>query len=126
MALLYGCAGRLTAKKRRFPARAVTVQLGVVLTLPLVGELVLETGFRRAVVTMARVVLTGGPFFFMFHIRTKAHYYDYTLAVGGAKYRATGRGFILAHTSFVTLFRMFKSSHFSYASTLVANLLVYR
>eukprot|EP01052_Picozoa_sp_SAG31_P075288 SAG31_NODE_34470_length_332_cov_1.321888_1_plen_110_part_11 len=62
----------------------------------------------------------------MFHIQTKAHYYDTTLAVGGAKYKATGRGFILAHTQFVTTFRMFKASHFSFASALILNLVVYR
>ena len=49
------------------------MQLGVILTLPLVGELILEKGVKQTVKTMARVLLTGGPFFFMFHIRTKVH-----------------------------------------------------
>ena len=73
------------------------------MTLPLVGELILEKGVKQTVKTMARVLLTGGPFFFMFHIRTKAHYYDTTLAVGGAKYKATGRGFILVTTTTLPL-----------------------
>lgn len=61
---------------------AFTVQLGVILTLPLLGELILEKGIKQTAYTMARVLLMGGPFFFMFHIRTKAYYYDSTLAVG--------------------------------------------
>ena len=32
----------------------------------------------------------------------------------------------MAHTDFVTTFRTFKASHFSYASALVLNLIVYR
>jgi callose synthase len=105
---------------------AFTVQLGVVLTLPLLGELVLEKGLKESVFTMVRVLLTGGPLFFMFHIRTKAYYYDTTLILGGAKYKSTGRGFILAHTDFVTTFRMFKASHYSYGATLIGSLVVYR
>ena len=29
-----------------------------------------------------RVLATGGPLFFMFHIRTKSYYYDLTLTLG--------------------------------------------
>jgi callose synthase len=105
---------------------AFTVQLGVVLTLPLLGELILEKGLKESVITMVRVLLTGGPFFFMFHIRTKAYYYDTTLSLGGAKYKSTGRGFILDHTDFVTTFRLFKASHYSYGATLIGSLVVYR
>ena len=61
---------------------AFAVQLGVVLTVPLVAELVLEKGPFLAVVQMLRVLVTGGPFFFMFHIRTKAYYYESTLMLG--------------------------------------------
>eukprot|EP01043_Picozoa_sp_COSAG02_P067817 COSAG02_NODE_11038_length_1807_cov_1.112412_1_plen_466_part_10 len=75
---------------------------------------------------MVRVVCRGGPLFFMFHIRTKAYYYDRTLVLGGAGYKATGRGFVLKHTSFVQLFSMFHYSHLNYGMTLTLNLLVYR
>ena len=37
----------------------------------------------------------------------------------------TGRGFVLGHTGFVKLFRMFCNSHFNYGFTLTLNLLVY-
>ena len=65
------------------------VQLGVVLTVPLVAELVLVKGPFEAMYQMARVIVTGGPIFFMFHIKTKAFYFEKALTVGGAKYLAT-------------------------------------
>ena len=66
---------------------------------------------REALVDVVRMILTGGPFFFMFHMGTKAHYFGQTLlagrkfmdafrlhqhfiCVGGAMYRPTGRGFV--------------------------------
>lgn len=101
-------------------------QLGMVLTVPLVSELVLEKGPLAALEQMFRVVCRGGPLFFMFHIRTKAYYYDRTLVLGGAGYKATGRGFVLKHTGFVQLFSMFHYSHLNYGMTLFLNLLVYR
>jgi callose synthase len=107
--------------------KAVTfsVQLGIILTVPLVAELVLEKGVGAASYQMIRVFCTGGPLFFMFHIRTKAYYYDITITLGGAKYMPTGRGFVLGHTNFVKLFRMFCNSHFNYGFTLFLNLIVY-
>lgn len=47
----------------------------------------------------------------MFHMGTKAHYYDSTLKYGGAKYRPTGRGFVLHHEDFSELYRFHASSH---------------
>ena len=54
---------------------------------------------------------TGSPFFFMFHMGTKAHYYDSTLKYGGAKYRPTGRGFVMQHEDFSELYRFHAASH---------------
>ena len=54
---------------------------------------------------------TGGPIHFMFHIQTKAHYFAQTILVGGAKYRATGRGFVTQHAPFDENYRFFASSH---------------
>ena len=101
-------------------------QLGLVLTVPLVAELVLEKGPVAACEQMLRVVCRGGPLFFMFHIRTKAYYYDRILTLGGAGYKATGRGFVLKHSPFVPLFQMFHYSHLNYGMTLVLNMVVYR
>jgi callose synthase len=47
----------------------------------------------------------------MFHIQTKAYYFTQTILVGGAKYRATGRGFVTQHSTFDENFRFFASSH---------------
>eukprot|EP01047_Picozoa_sp_COSAG01_P004077 COSAG01_NODE_130_length_24912_cov_83.574175_12_plen_409_part_00 len=105
---------------------AFSIQLGAVLTIPLVAELTLVKGPLAALWQMARVLFTGGPLFFMFHIKTKAHYYEQALIVGGAKYRATGRNFVLQKKSFLNLFQMFQSSHLDYGLSLVLNLLVYR
>ena len=62
----------------------------------------------------------------MFHIRTKAYYFEQALTVGGAKYRSTGRSFVLAHLPFLQLFCFFQSSHLDYGLNLVLNLVVYR
>ena len=45
--------------------------------------------------------------------------------LGGAAYKATGRGFVLGHADFLDLFRTFHYSHFNYGFTLVLNLVVY-
>ena len=93
---------------------AFAFQLGFLLTIPLVAELVLQKGTIGAITQLLRVLVKGGPLFFMFHIRTKAFYYDRTLLLGGASYKATGRGFVLGHTDFLDLFRIFHFSHFNY------------
>eukprot|EP01049_Picozoa_sp_SAG25_P015785 SAG25_NODE_3342_length_1121_cov_1.184932_3_plen_85_part_01 len=54
------------------------------------------------------------------------YYYERVLKLGGAGYKATGRGFDLGHHSFLKLFKMFHYSHMNYGMTLVANLVVYR
>ena len=48
------------------------------------------------------------------------------LSLGGAKYLATGRGFVVGHSNFVQLFRMFSNSHFNYGMGLCMHLVVYR
>jgi callose synthase len=58
---------------------AFAFQLGLLLTIPLVAELILQKGPMAAFMTMIRVLYTMGPLFFMFHIRTKAYYYERTL-----------------------------------------------
>lgn len=38
--------------------------------------------------------------FFTFSLGTKVHYYGRTVLHGGAKYRASGRGFVVKHEKF--------------------------
>lgn len=85
--------------------------LGLLQTIPLYATLGVEKGWLNSLREIAHVFLTGGPLHFMFHIQTKAHYMSQTILVGGAKYRATGRGFVTQHTPMDEQFRFFASSH---------------
>jgi len=62
--------------------------------------------------------------FYLFHLCTRWHYYLLTLDVGGAKYQATGRGFIIEHQPFLKLFQQFGRSHFLLGFDLLCLLLV--
>jgi len=87
------------------------LQLGLLLTVPILCYLAVEHGIWHSISKFAETFITGSPFFFMFHMGTKAHYYDSTLKYGGAKYRPTGRGFVLQHEDFAELYRFHASSH---------------
>jgi callose synthase len=50
--------------------------------------------------------------FYTFSMGTKSHYYGRTILHGGAKYRATGRGFVVQHKSFAGNYRLYARSHF--------------
>jgi callose synthase len=50
--------------------------------------------------------------FYTFSMGTKSHYYGRTILHGGAKYRATGRGFVVQHKSFAENYRLYARSHF--------------
>ncbi|EQC33729.1 hypothetical protein SDRG_08832 [Saprolegnia diclina VS20] len=98
------------------------VMLGLVAfltTAPMLATISVERGFKAALTEVAMVVVTGGPLYFLFHIGTKWFYYGQTLLAGGAKYRATGRGFVTKHSHFDDLFRFYASSHL-YAGTEIA------
>ena len=95
---------------RPAPTHAV-LQLGLLLTVPILCYLAVEFGITYSLTKFVETFLTGSPFFFMFHMGTKAHYYDGTLKYGGAKYRPTGRGFVLQHEDFAELYRFHAGSH---------------
>eukprot|EP00562_Extubocellulus_spinifer_P006927 CAMPEP_0178517366 /NCGR_PEP_ID=MMETSP0696-20121128/25651_1 /TAXON_ID=265572 /ORGANISM="Extubocellulus spinifer, Strain CCMP396" /LENGTH=2108 /DNA_ID=CAMNT_0020147789 /DNA_START=313 /DNA_END=6639 /DNA_ORIENTATION=+ len=85
--------------------------LGLLQTIPLFATLGVERGWWSSLREIIHVFITGGPLHFMFHIQTKAYYMAQTILVGGAKYRATGRGFVTQHTPMDEQFRFFASSH---------------
>lgn len=85
--------------------------LGLLQTIPLFATLGVERGWWPSLREIIHVFITGGPLHFMFHIQTKAYYMAQTILVGGAKYRATGRGFVTQHTPMDEQFRFFASSH---------------
>ncbi|TVU33971.1 hypothetical protein EJB05_15790, partial [Eragrostis curvula] len=91
-------------------------QLGMLLVLLMMIEIGLEKGFGRA---LAEFV------FSTFHLGTKTHYYGRTILHGGAKYRATGRGFVVLHAKFAENYRMYSRSHFVKALELLILLVVY-
>mmetsp|Transcript_21477 Transcript_21477/g.35435 ORF Transcript_21477/g.35435 Transcript_21477/m.35435 type:complete len:1570 (+) Transcript_21477:3-4712(+) len=88
-----------------------TLQLGLLLSIPILCFLAVEYGLIAAIKKFINILTTGSLFFFMFHMGTKAYYFDSTLKFGGAKYRPTGRGFVMRHEEFAELYRFYAASH---------------
>ncbi|KAG5035906.1 hypothetical protein JHK87_010816 [Glycine soja] len=102
------------------------VQLGLIMTLPMFMEIGLERGFRTAIGELIIMQLQLAPVFFTFSLGTKLHYFGRTLLHGGAKYRATGRGFVVRHEKFAENYRMYSRSHFVKGIELTILLLCYK
>ncbi|CAH8375109.1 unnamed protein product [Eruca vesicaria subsp. sativa] len=102
------------------------VQLGMLMTLPMIMEIGLERGFRTALCDLIIMQLQLAPVFFTFSLGTKVHYYGRTILHGGAKYRATGRGFVVRHEKFAENYRMYSRSHFVKGMELMVLLICYR
>ena len=98
--------------------------LGLLQTIPLFATLGVERGWWASFQEIFLVFVTGGPLHFMFHIQTKANYMAQTILVGGAKYRATGRGFVTQHTPMDEQYRFFASSHLYLGVELAAGLIL--
>lgn len=102
------------------------VQLGLLMSLPMVMEIGLERGFRTALSDLITMQLQLAAVFFTFSLGTKMHYYARTILHGGAKYRATGRGFVVRHEKFAENYRMYSRSHFTKGLELMILLIVYQ
>lgn len=102
------------------------VQLGILMALPMIMEIGLERGFRTAASDMIIMQLQLSSVFFTFSLGTKVHYFGRTILHGGAKYRATGRGFVVKHEKFAENYRMYSRSHFTKALELMILLIAYR
>uniref|UniRef100_A0A0E0FMP2 1,3-beta-glucan synthase n=1 Tax=Oryza nivara TaxID=4536 RepID=A0A0E0FMP2_ORYNI len=100
-------------------------QLGLLLVLPMVMEVGLEKGFRTALGEFVIMQLQLASVFFTFQLGTKTHYYGRTILHGGAKYRPTGRGFVVYHAKFADNYRMYSRSHFVKGLELLILLVVY-
>lgn len=103
----------------------ILVFANVASTLPWLLETVLEAGLLGATRDLVAMLATLGPLFFMFETATKAHWFQATVTHGGAKYRKTGRGFVVRRAGFAELYRHYGRSHFAPALELVYLLLVY-
>ncbi|KAK4758148.1 hypothetical protein SAY87_019449 [Trapa incisa] len=102
------------------------VQVGFLTALPMLMEIGLERGFRTALSDFVLMQLQLAPVFFTFSLGTKSHYYGRTLLHGGAKYRPTGRGFVVFHAKFAENYRLYSRSHFVKGFELMILLLVYQ
>ncbi|EGZ28172.1 putative glycosyl transferase family 48 protein [Phytophthora sojae] len=94
-------------------------------TAPLLATISVERGFKAALNEILVLFVTGGPLYFLFHIGTKWFYFGQTILAGGAKYRATGRGFVTKHSSFDELYRFYASSHLYAAVEIAIGLTLY-
>jgi callose synthase len=101
------------------------LQLGLLTGLPMVMELGLEKGFRAALSDFILMQLQVASVFFTFSLGTKAHYYGRTILHGGAKYRPTGRKFVVFHASFTENYQLYSRSHFVKAFELLFLLIIY-
>ncbi|XP_022879526.1 callose synthase 5-like [Olea europaea var. sylvestris] len=102
------------------------VQLGLLMSLPMIMEIGLERGFRTAISDLIIMQLQLASVFFTFSLGTKLHYFGRTILHGGAKYRATGRGFVVRHEKFAENYRMYSRSHFTKALELLILLIAYQ
>ncbi|KAK9131779.1 hypothetical protein Scep_011307 [Stephania cephalantha] len=101
------------------------IQLGLFTALPMIVENSLEHGFLQAVWDFLTMQLQLASVFYTFSMGTKTHYFGRTILHGGAKYRATGRGFVVQHKSFAENYRLYARSHFVKAIELGVILTVY-
>ncbi|XP_057853796.2 callose synthase 5 [Cryptomeria japonica] len=101
------------------------VQIGILMSLPMVMEIGLERGFRSSIGDFIIMQLQLASFFFTFSLGTKTHYFGRTILHGGAKYRATGRGFVVRHEKFAENYRLYSRSHFTKGLELMMLLFVY-
>lgn len=106
-------------------AQQSLLQLGLIMTLPMFMEIGLERGFRTAMSELIIMQLQLATVFFTFSLGTKAHYYGRTILHGGAKYRATGRGFVVRHEKFAENYRLYSRSHFVKGLELLILLICY-
>ncbi|PKA66554.1 Callose synthase 12 [Apostasia shenzhenica] len=101
------------------------VQLGLFTALPMVVENSLEHGFLGAVWDFLTMQIQLASVFYTFSMGTRTHYFGRTILHGGAKYRATGRGFVVQHKSFCENYRLYARSHFIKAIELGVILTLY-
>lgn len=101
------------------------IQLGLFTALPMIVENSLEHGFLQAVWDFITMQLQLSSVFYTFSMGTRTHFFGRTVLHGGAKYRATGRGFVVQHKSFAENYRLYARSHFVKAIELGLILIVY-
>ncbi|KAI5059006.1 hypothetical protein GOP47_0025325 [Adiantum capillus-veneris] len=100
-------------------------QIGVFTAIPMLMGFILEQGVLKAIVSFITMQLQLCSVFFTFSLGTRTHYFGRTILHGGAKYRSTGRGFVVTHVKFAENYRLYSRSHFVKALEIAMLLIVY-
>ncbi|KAK7310312.1 hypothetical protein RJT34_07750 [Clitoria ternatea] len=100
-------------------------QIGVFTAVPMILGFILEQGFLRAIVSFVTMQFQLCTVFFTFSLGTRTHYFGRTILHGGARYQATGRGFVVRHIKFSENYRLYSRSHFVKGLEVVLLLIVY-
>ncbi|CAL4937331.1 unnamed protein product [Urochloa decumbens] len=87
-------------------------QIGVFTAVPMILGFILEYGVLTAFVQFITMQFQLCSVFFTFSLGTRTHYFGRAILHGGAKYRATGRGFVVRHIKFAENYRLYSRSHF--------------
>ncbi|XP_049931927.1 callose synthase 9 isoform X1 [Nymphaea colorata] len=87
-------------------------QIGIFTAVPMILGFILEQGFVKAIVSFVTMQLQLCSVFFTFSLGTRTHYFGRTILHGGARYQATGRGFVVRHIKFAENYRLYSRSHF--------------
>ncbi|XVF38237.1 hypothetical protein REPUB_Repub20aG0082700 [Reevesia pubescens] len=85
----------------------------------------IENGFLEAIWEFLMMQLQLSIVFYTFSMGTRAHFFGQTILHGGAKFRSTGRNFVVQHTSFAENYRLYARSHFIKAIELGLILTIY-
>ncbi|TKY50586.1 Callose synthase 9 [Spatholobus suberectus] len=100
-------------------------QIGIFTAVPMIFGFILEQGFLRAIVSFVTMQFQLCTVFFTFSLGTRTHYFGRTILHGGARYQATGRGFVVRHIKFSENYRLYSRSHFVKGLEVVLLLIVY-
>ncbi|XP_058090544.1 callose synthase 9 isoform X3 [Magnolia sinica] len=100
-------------------------QIGIFTAVPMILGFILEQGFLKAVVSFVTMQFQLCSVFFTFSLGTRTHYFGRTILHGGARYQATGRGFVVRHIKFSENYRLYSRSHFVKGLEVVLLLVVY-
>ncbi|XP_074321394.1 callose synthase 9-like [Silene latifolia] len=101
------------------------IQIGVFTAIPMILCFILEQGFFRAIVSFITMQFQLASVFFTFSLGTKTHYFGRTILHGGARYQATGRGFVVRHIKFSENYRLYSRSHFVKGLEVVLLLIIF-
>ncbi|KAK4760517.1 hypothetical protein SAY87_005410 [Trapa incisa] len=100
-------------------------QIGIFTAIPMILGFILEKGFLKAMVSFVTMQFQLCSVFFTFSLGTRTHYFGRTILHGGARYQATGRGFVVRHIKFTENYRLYSRSHFVKGLEVVLLLIVY-